>query len=65
MVNLVLMAETNQVLVIKMVGYIAKEMLVEGSGNFDINMQNETLKEMVVVGYGSQSQKMSLGQSFK
>ena len=47
-------AETNQVLVIKMVGYVAKEMLVEGSGNFDFNMKNETLKEMVVVGYGSQ-----------
>ena len=47
-------AETNQVLIIKMVGYIAKEMLVEGSGNFDFNMKNETLKEMVVVGYGSQ-----------
>ncbi len=47
-------AETNQVLIIKMVGYITKEMLVEGSGNFDFNMKNETLKEMVVVGYGSQ-----------
>ena len=47
-------AETNQILVIKMVGYVTKEMLVEGSGNFDINMKNETLKEMVVIGYGSQ-----------
>ena len=47
-------AENNQILVVKMVGYVAKEMLVDGSGNFEITMKNETLKEMVVVGYGSQ-----------
>lgn len=47
-------AENNQILIVKMVGYVAKEMLVDGSGNFDITMKNETLKEMVVVGYGSQ-----------
>jgi TonB-linked SusC/RagA family outer membrane protein len=47
-------AENNQILIVKMVGYIAQEMLVDGSGNFDITMKNETLKEMVVVGYGSQ-----------
>ena len=47
-------AESNQTIIVKMVGYVAQEMLIEGSGNFDINMKNETLKEMVVVGYGSQ-----------
>ena len=36
-----------------MVGYVTKEMLVEGSGNFDINMKMRH-KEVVVVGYGSQ-----------
>lgn len=49
-----IVAESNQTIIVKMVGYVAQEMLIEGSGNFDINMKNETLKEMVVVGYGSQ-----------
>ena len=47
-------AEKNQLLVIKMVGYVNQEVLVEGSGSFEFYLKNETLKEMVVVGYGSQ-----------
>ena len=47
-------AEKDQLLVIKMVGYVNQEVLVEGPGNFEFFLKNETLKEMVVVGYGSQ-----------
>ena len=47
-------AEKDQLLVIKMVGYVNQEVLVESSGSFEFFLKNETLKEMVVVGYGSQ-----------
>ena len=46
--------EKDQLLVIKMVGYVNQEVLVESSGSFEFFLKNETLKEMVVVGYGSQ-----------
>ena len=34
-------AESNQTIIVKMVGYVAQEMLIEGSGNFDINMKTK------------------------
>ena len=60
-----IMAENNQVLVIKMVGYVVQEILVEGSANINIEMKNETLKEMVVVGYGTQEAEDVTGSIVK
>ena len=37
-------AEKDQLLVIKMVGYVNQEVLVEGSGSFEFFLKNETLK---------------------
>ena len=49
-------AEKDQVLLIRMVGYISQELLVgDDMINFKILLKNETLKEMVVVGYGSRT----------
>ena len=60
-----LIAYDNQILVIKMVGYVAQEILVEGNANINVEMKNETLKEMVVVGYGTQEAEDVTGSIVK
>ena len=63
--NFSIEAMNNQVLIFKMVGYISQEIVVEGPANIDIKMKNETLKEMVVVGYGSQESEDVTGSIVK
>ena len=59
-------AEKDQVLLIRMVGYISQELLVgDDMINFKILLKNETLKEMVVVGYGSQESEDVTGSIVK
>ena len=59
-------AETNQVLLVSMVGYLTQEILIKNDVNgLIINLKNETLKEMVVVGYGSQEAEDVTGSIVK
>jgi TonB-linked SusC/RagA family outer membrane protein len=59
-------AKKDQTLLIRMVGYITQELLVGGDmSNFKIQLKNETLKEMVVVGYGSQESEDITGSIVK
>ena len=58
-------ASINQTLVVKMVGYITKEFVVDGSSNLEILLENEVLKEMVVVGYGTQESEDVTGSIVK
>ena len=39
-------AEKDQLLVIKMVGYVNQEVLVEGSGNFEFFLKKDLLNQM-------------------
>jgi TonB-linked SusC/RagA family outer membrane protein len=59
-------AKKDQILLIRMVGYITQELMVGGDmSNFKIQLKNETLKEMVVVGYGSQESEDITGSIVK
>ena len=59
-------AESNQIMVVSMVGYVKQEFLIESDvGNLIVLLKNETLKEMVVVGYGSQEAEDVTGSIVK
>ena len=63
--NFSISAEKNQVLIVRMVGYIDQEFLVNNSTTLNVRMKNELLKELVVVGYGTQESEDITGSIVK
>ena len=63
--NFNISAEKDQVLIVKMVGYIDQEFLVNNSTTLSVRMKNELLKELVVVGYGTQESEDITGSIVK
>ena len=63
--NFNISAEKNQVLIVRMVGYIDQEFLVNNSTTLNVRMKNELLKELVVVGYGTQESEDITGSIVK
>jgi TonB-linked SusC/RagA family outer membrane protein len=64
--NFFIKAQKGQLLVIRMVGYETQEFLVGGDmTDIKLSLKNETLKEMVVVGYGSQESEDVTGSIVK
>ena len=63
--NFSISAEKNQVLIVRMVGYIDQEFLVNNSTTLNVRMKNELLKELVVVGYGTQESEDVTGSIVK
>ena len=63
--NFNISAEKNQVLIVRMVGYIDQEFLVNNSSTLNVRMKNELLKELVVVGYGTQESEDITGSIVK
>ena len=63
--NFSITAEKNQVLIVRMVGYIDQEFLVNNSTTLNVRMKNELLKELVVVGYGTQESEDVTGSIVK
>ena len=58
--NFSISAEKNQVLIVRMVGYIDQEFLVNNSTTLNVRMKNELLKELVVVDMEHRNLKMLL-----
>ena len=63
--NFSISADKDQVLVVRMVGYIDQEFLVNNSTTLNVRMKNELLKELVVVGYGTQESEDVTGSIVK
>ena len=59
-------AQKKQILKISMVGYVSQEFIIEYNiSDLKLRLRNETLKEMVVVGYGSQESEDVTGSIVK
>lgn len=53
--------DSNTILVISFTGFVTKEVLASNASNIQLEEQNQTLNEVVVVGYGTQKKGSTTG----
>lgn len=53
--------DTNSILIVSFTGYLSKEIPASEAANIKLQEQNQTLNEVVVVGYGTQKKAASTG----